>query len=208
MSTTGKFITVEGSEGAGKTTALAFIRQYIASAGVDAVYTREPGGTELSETLRDILLDTRFKGMAESTELLTMFAARAEHIDKVIKPSLDAGKLVICDRFTDASFAYQGGGRGLSWERISQLRDWVQGELSPDMTLLLDIPVEIGLKRAGERSTPDRFEQESIAFFERVRSAYLRLAEEAPERFRIIDASLSIEEVHSQIAACLAEIMT
>ena len=201
--TRGKFITIEGVEGVGKTTSIAFIEAYFNHFGQDILLTREPGGTPLAEKIRELLLDARQTSMADDTELLLMFAARAQHLKEKIIPALEAGQWVICDRFTDATYAYQGGGRGIDAARIASLVDWVQGGLRPDMTLLLDLPVDLGLKRAGERSEPDRFEQEKQAFFERVRASYLAMAEAEPKRYRIIDASGSIDEVQSRIKTVL-----
>lgn len=201
----GFFITVEGGEGAGKSTMLAFMRDWLAKAGHDVVVTREPGGTALGERVRDILLHARELHMTAETEALLMFAARAEHLERVIRPALDAGKTVLCDRFTDATYAYQGGGRGLSAERIAQLEAWVQGALRPNLTLLLDVPVDVGLQRANQRSEPDRFEREQKEFFERVRATYLDRARHEPQRMRVIDASRTPEEVRQQIAAVLGE---
>ena len=201
--TPGRFITVEGSEGVGKSSNLDFIEALLREAGKDVVRTREPGGTELGETLRGILLDARQKAICDDAELLLMFAARAQHLAEVIRPALAAGKWVLCDRFTDATYAYQGGGRGIPFARIAVLEQWVQGDLRPDLTLLLDMPVEAGLARAGARSEPDRFEQEQTAFFERVRRAYLERARQAPERFRIIDASPPLPDVQAQIRKAL-----
>lgn len=206
--TRGKFITIEGAEGVGKTTSIAFIEAYFKQAGQDILLTREPGGTPLAENIRDLLLDARQTSMTDDTELLLMFAARAQHLHEKIMPALEAGQWVICDRFTDATYAYQGGGRGIDKTRIASLEDWVQGDLRPDMTLLLDLPVAEGLQRAGQRSAPDRFEQEKQAFFERVRTRYLEMAAQAPARYRIIDASGSIEEVQSRIKAVLDELTT
>ncbi|MFA7094922.1 MAG: dTMP kinase [Gammaproteobacteria bacterium] len=199
----GKFITIEGMEGGGKSTNLEFVRRFLEQKGKEVVVTREPGGTALGEEIRALLLGHRHDGMAEDTELLLMFAARAEHIVKVIRPALDSGKWVLCDRFTDATYAYQGGGRGVAVERIAQLENWVQGELQPDLTLLLDLPVELGLSRAGRRSEPDRFEREKTEFFERVRQNYLERAMLCADRFRVIDASKSISEVQDRIAEVL-----
>ncbi len=201
----GFFITVEGGEGAGKSTMLAFMRDWLATAGREVVVTREPGGTPLGERVRDILLHARELHMTAETEALLMFAARAEHLERVIRPALDAGKTVLCDRFTDATYAYQGGGRGLSAERIAQLEAWVQGALRPNLTLLLDVPVDVGLKRANQRSEPDRFEREQQEFFERVRAAYLERARREPQRLRVIDASRTPAEVQQQIADVLGE---
>ncbi len=201
----GFFITVEGGEGAGKSTMLAFMRDWLAQAGRDVVVTREPGGTPLGERVRDILLHARELHMTAETETLLMFAARAEHLERVIRPALDAGKTVLCDRFTDATYAYQGGGRGLSIERIAQLEAWVQGALRPNLTLLLDVPVDVGLKRANQRSEPDRFEREQQEFFERVRATYLERARREPQRLRVIDASRTPAEVQHQITSVLVE---
>ena len=202
-----KFITVEGGEGVGKSTNLAFIESYLKQAGKEVVMTREPGGTALGEQLRDILLDAQQQTICDDTELLLMFAARAQHLNERIKPALAAGQWVVCDRFTDATYAYQGGGRGIDKIRIGQLEDWVQGDLQPDLTLLLDLPIEDGMRRAGQRSAPDRFEQEQAHFFEKVRAAYLERASQFPQRFRIIDASPSLVDVQAQIAAVLREVV-
>ncbi|MCI0504689.1 MAG: dTMP kinase [Gammaproteobacteria bacterium] len=199
----GKFITLEGSEGAGKSTAMQTVQAWAVQSGIDFVTTREPGGTPLAEKIRGLLLDKNHTSMADDTELLLMFAARAQHISELIKPAIAAGKWVLCDRFTDATYAYQGGGRGIAKERIAQLEQWVQGGLRPDLTLLLDLPVEQGLARAGQRGNLDRFEQEQTAFFERVRTAYLERAKRFPDQFRIIDASQSIEAVQQQIQQVL-----
>ena len=199
----GRFITLEGIEGAGKSTALALVREAVEAAGHAVVVTREPGGTALGEDLRALLLGHKHTGMADDTELLLMFAARAEHLHQVILPALLAGKWVICDRFTDATYAYQGGGRGLSRQRIAQLETWVQGERRPDLTLLLDLPVLQGLERAGRRSAPDRFESEQAAFFERVRQAYLDIAKAEPQRVRTIDASQDLPQVSAAVRAAM-----
>jgi len=203
----GQFITVEGSEGVGKSSNLAFIEDYLRNAGIDIVRTREPGGTPLGESVRELLLDARQTAMCDDMELLLMFAARAQHLAEVIRPALEAGKWVLCDRFTDATYAYQGGGRGMPMERIQQLEDWVQGELRPDHTLLLDMPVADGLQRAGARSEPDRFEQEQHAFFERVRETYLARAKQEPARIHVIDASPALDVVQTHIAAVLQRIL-
>lgn len=195
----GKFITIEGGEGVGKTTNIDYIKAIMNDVGIDYIATREPGGTPLAETIRDLLLDAKQKSMSDDTELLLMFAARAQHLNELIRPALARGQWVLCDRFTDATYAYQGGGRGIDTDRIAQLENWVQGDLRPDVTLLLDVPVDIGMARAASRSEPDRFEQEKLAFFERVRATYLARAEADPVRYRVIDASLSLAEVHTQI---------
>jgi len=198
----GLFITLEGGEGAGKSTSIAFVREFLEHTGRDVVVTREPGGTPLGEEIREILLHGR-DAMTVDTELLLMFAARTEHLERVIRPALSRGACVVCDRFTDATYAYQGGGRGVDDSRIRILEDWVQQGLRPDLTLLLDIPVAAGLKRAGNRSSPDRFEREQHDFFERVRQRYLLAAAQEPERIRVIDASRSISEVQAQLHAAL-----
>ncbi|ODB88872.1 dTMP kinase [Candidatus Thiodiazotropha endoloripes] len=195
----GRFITVEGGEGAGKSSNLDYIRSLLSSAGKQVVFTREPGGTPLGEAIRDLLLGHQHTGMADDTELLLMFAARAEHLQQKIKPALQQGQWVLCDRFTDASYAYQGAGRGLASDRIASLEQFVQGELRPDLTLLLDLPVEQGLARAGQRSEPDRFEKQEMSFFEKVRAGYLEIAAREPHRVKIIDASKPLETVQQQI---------
>ncbi|RLW66665.1 MAG: dTMP kinase [gamma proteobacterium symbiont of Stewartia floridana] len=195
----GRFITVEGGEGAGKSSNLDFIRNLLNSAGKQVVFTREPGGTPLGEAIRDLLLGHQHTGMADDTELLLMFAARAEHLQQKIIPALQQGQWVLCDRFTDASYAYQGAGRGLASERIASLEQFVQGELRPDLTLLLDLPVEQGLARAGQRSEPDRFEKQEMSFFEKVRTGYLEIAAREPHRVKIVDASKPLETVQQQI---------
>ncbi len=200
-----KFITVEGGEGVGKSSNIAFILSYLKNKNLDVVSTREPGGTELSEKIRDLLLDAKNKSMISDAELLLMFAARAQHIAELIKPSLAQNKWVLCDRFTDATYAYQGGGRGIPMQRIAVLEDWVQGDLRPDLTILLDLPIEIGRQRASERSEPDRIEQEKNHFFEAVRQCYLQMAADFPERYRVIDASQTLEQVQKDIAVVLDE---
>ncbi len=205
--TKGLFITLEGGEGAGKSTQLAYVRQRIESAGIPLQVTREPGGTPLAEQIRELLLDHREETMAADTELLLMFAARAQHLATLIRPALARGEWVLCDRFTDATYAYQGGGRGIDFTRIGVLEDWVQGELRPDLTLLLDLPVEVGMARAGQRGALDRFEREQRDFFERVRAAYLARAAQEPQRFRIIDAAQDIAAVQRQIDAALAPLL-
>lgn len=202
-----RFITLEGTEGVGKTSNLNFIEQQLANAGIHFITTREPGGTPLGEHIREILLGKNYQGMSHDTELLLMFAARAEHVNKVIKPAMAEGKWVLCDRFTDATYAYQGGGRQLSMERIAGLENWVLGDLRPDLTLLLDAPVDIGRERAGKRSEPDRFEQEKDAFFNRVRDAYLARAQQEPERIKIVDASQELEQVQADIKNVLKQVL-
>ena len=201
----GKFITVEGVEGVGKSTNMAFIAGFLRERGMDVVETREPGGTPTGEAIRELLLDARRTDIHTDTELLLMFAARAQHLAELIRPALERGQWVLCDRFTDATYAYQGGGRGVPAARIAVLEDWVQGELRPDLTILLDLPVGDGLQRAAGRSEPDRFEQEQQAFFERVRAAYLARAESAPQRYRVIDASPELAEVQARLRAVLED---
>ena len=199
----GKFITVEGIEGVGKTTNIGFIHQQLKAAGRDVVLTREPGGTPLGEAVRGLLLDPEYTGMDSTCELQLMFAARAEHLAKLVWPALQKGQWVLCDRFTDATYAYQGGGRGIDTGVIARLEDLVQGDFRPDLTLLLDVPVETGLARAGKRGALDRFEQEKVEFFERVRAAYLEMAKRSPERYRVIDASQPLVAVQQQLDAVL-----
>ena len=200
---TGKFITVEGIEGAGKTTCMQVVTDVIEQQGISAIHTREPGGTDLGEDLRNLLLGHKHTGMSDDAELLMMFAARAEHIAQKIQPALDDGKWVLCDRFTDATYAYQGYGRGISLEKISGLENWVQGELRPDLTLLMDLPVEMGMERAGKRSAPDRFESEAWDFFERIRQGYLSIAAEQSSRVKVIDASQDLHDVQEKVRAAI-----
>ncbi|WP_415894406.1 dTMP kinase [Neptuniibacter sp. PT8_73] len=195
----GRFITVEGTEGVGKSTNIEYLCQLLRDRGIEIVLTREPGGTPLAEELRELLLSPRDERVSEDTELLLMFAARAQHIENVIRPALERGAWVISDRFTDATYAYQGGGRDVDLEHIAMLERIVQHGLHPDMTLLLDLDVEVGLQRASQRSEPDRFEQEKLDFFYKVRNMYLSRAEAEPNRFSVIDASKSIPEVQAQI---------
>ncbi len=200
--TRGRFISFEGIDGAGKSTQHAWMVEHLRRQGRQVVATREPGGTPLGEKLRALLLADP---MHLETEALLMFAARREHIAQVIEPALDRGEWVVCDRFVDASFAYQGGGRGLSWEKLERLADWVLGSLRPDLTLIFDAPVVIAQKRLhAATSSPDRFEREQAAFFERVRSAYLRIAGENPERVRLIDATESPENINIVLEKIIA----
>jgi dTMP kinase len=201
----GKFITMEGGEGAGKSTMMDRVAGWLKEAGHEVVITREPGGTVLAEKLRDILLDRKNNALSGQAELLLLFAARSQHLEELIRPALARGHCVLCDRFTDATWAYQGGGRDLPLGDIKTLEELVHGDLQPDLTLLLDLPVEQGLKRAGERSQADRFEMESKVFFDRVRKAYLERAGAFPERFAVIDASLDVESVWAQIRAALSD---
>lgn len=195
----GRFITVEGGEGVGKTTNLDFIEASLRAQGHDVVRTREPGGTPLAESVRELLLAPRDEQVSDLTELLLVFAARAQHLEQVIKPALAAGKWVLCDRFTDATYAYQGAGRGMDMTAIATLEQLVQQTLRPDLTLLLDVPVEIGMARASARSAPDRFESEQLQFFEAVRNLYLQRAEAEPDRFAVINASPELPVVQQQI---------
>ena len=203
----GKFITFEGIDGAGKTTHLAWFRdqleQKLASAGRAVVMTREPGGTKLGESLRDILLH---QSMDLETEALLMFAARREHLAQVIEPALTRGDWVLSDRFTDATFAYQGGGRGLPRDKLETLERWVQGGFQPDLTVLFDVPPDTASERRSAARAPDRFESESDAFFTRTRAEYLRRAEEAPYRFAIIDSTRSIADIQKQLEELIASI--
>nr|WP_290447716.1 dTMP kinase [Pseudomonas sp. 21LCFQ02] len=203
MPVTGLFITLEGPEGAGKSTNRDFLAEQLRARGVDVVLTREPGGTPLAERIREILLAPSDEVMHADAELLLVFAARAQHLAEVIRPALDRGAVVLCDRFTDATYAYQGGGRGLSQERIVTLEQFVQGSLRPDLTLVFDLPVEIGLSRAAARGRLDRFEQEGRDFFEAVRGAYLQRAAAAPERYQLIDAAQPLAEVQASLSALL-----
>ncbi|MDH1210378.1 dTMP kinase [Pseudomonas chengduensis] len=204
---TGLFITLEGPEGAGKSTNREYLAERLREQGVDVLLTREPGGTPLAERIRELLLDPSDEPMAADAELLLVFAARAQHLQQVIRPALAKGSVVLCDRFTDATYAYQGGGRGLSIERIAQLEQFVQGELRPDLTLIFDLPVEIGLARAAARGRLDRFEQEGRGFFEAVRQAYLQRAEQAPQRYRVLDAGQTLAQVQADIDALLPSLL-
>ena len=201
----GRFITVEGIEGAGKSSNIAFISAWLEAQGVRLRITREPGDTPLGEAVRGLLLDPAYTGMAAETELLLMFAARNEHLRQVIEPALAAGEWVLCDRFTDASYAYQGGGRSLPPERIAQLESFVQGRLRPDATLILDVDVATGMGRARERSAPDRFEQEQAQFFDRVRAVYLDRAARYPERYWVINAGRPLDQVRESLQEVLSE---
>lgn len=200
----GVFITIEGGEGVGKSTNLDYVAELLRGAGHSLVVTREPGGTPLAEDIRRLFLQTESEPICEMTELLLVFAARAQHLQQVIKPALAAGSWVLCDRFTDATYAYQGGGRGLNAAHIARLEQLVQGSLRPDLTLLLDAPVAVGRARVFARGAPDRLEGEQLAFFERVRSTYLERASREPQRFRVIDAGAALEAVKKQLHDCLA----
>lgn len=200
-----KFITLEGIEGVGKTSNLEYIRTLLEQAGKQCIVTREPGGTTLGESLRSLLLEHADDHMSHDAELLLMFAARAEHLKKVIFPALEAGKYVLCDRFTEATYAYQGGGRGLDVDKIAELETWVQGDTRPDLTIILDAPVDVGRSRAGKRSEPDRIEREKDEFFERVRATYREMASHYPHRICLVDANQTLEQVQKQIKAQLLE---
>lgn len=203
----GKFLTIEGTEGVGKSTNLAFVADWLRGRGIEVIVTREPGGTPLAEEIRSLLLSKREEPFDETAELLLVFAARAQHLAQVIKPALARGAWVLSDRFTDATFAYQGGGRGLSKATIEQLEQLVQGDLRPDLTLILDIDVELGLNRARQRGELDRFESEAVVFFERVRAAYRQRAESAPNRYAVVDAGKTLDEVQIEIDQVLARLI-
>ena len=205
-----KFITFEGVDGAGKSTHLAWFADVLRQRGLDVIVTREPGGTPLGEQLREILLH---QPMSIGTETLLMFAARLEHVEQVIKPALRAEKWVISDRFSDASFAYQGGGRGMDWDKLKQLEQWVHPDLQPDLTLFFDVPVEVARERlrmsdrAGENNTSlDRFEQEQSDFFERVRAGYHKRVQQNPHRYVVIDAAQSLESVKDKLQEVISAI--
>lgn len=202
------FITFEGPEGAGKSTNIAYLAKSLEKAGYSVLVTREPGGTVLSEKIRELLINPDFKGMAVDTELLLVFAARAEHLNQVILPALKRGQVVLCDRFTDATYAYQGGGRGIDETKIALLENLVQGSLRPDLVFLFDLDADIGLSRVkNSRQGLDRFEQESLDFFEAVRAAYWHRAKQDMKRFRIVNAGQTLEEVQLQLDNYLIEIL-
>jgi dTMP kinase len=202
----GLFITLEGGEGAGKSTNMAFIQQYFEDRQLPWVASREPGGTPFAEEIRELLLQPRSEDVVTDAELLLMFAARAQHIEKVIKPALASGKSVLCDRFTDATYAYQGGGRGVSMERIKVLENFVLQDFRPDLTIYLDVPTEVGMARASARGALDRFEQEQNEFFERVRAVYLARAKQQPNRYCVVDASQSLERVQKDLESILNDV--
>lgn len=200
----GMFITLEGGEGVGKSTNLQFISDWLSAQGVEFIVTREPGGTQLAEQVRALLLSKHdHEDWCDKAELLLVFAARAQHLDQVVLPAINVGKTVLCDRFTDATYAYQGGGRQMDKSIITNLESLVQGAFRPDLTLLLDTPIEIGMARAQQRAELDRFEQQHSAFFESVRNAYLERAKAEPERFALIDASVDLEQVQAAIKSVL-----
>ena len=201
---TGRFITIEGGEGAGKSTAQRYLAEKLTAQGISVLQTREPGGTPLAEAIRRNLLSPDEEAPVEMAELLLVFAARAQHLSKVIEPALNQGQWVLCDRFTDATYAYQGAGRGLSAKHIGKLEALVQGDRRPDTVILLDMPPEIGLARARARGALDRFEQERHAFFERVRQGYLGRAAEFPDRYVIVDATQELSRVQKSLEAVMA----
>ena len=203
----GRFITLEGIEGSGKSTLLPYIRTFLETAGKAVVITREPGGTSIGEELRRLLLDPSYDGLAPEAELLMIFAARIEHIEKVIKPALRRGSWVVCDRFTDATYVYQGEGRNIPRARIDALAEWVAAGVAPDLTLVFDVPAPVGLSRVSGRGQTDRFEREGQAFFERLRNAYLTLAAEQPGRCRVIDASAPRDVVRRRVAGILSTLL-
>lgn len=205
----GKLITLEGIEGVGKSTSMHFLRDRLQARGIDALTTREPGGTPLAEAIRKLVVESADEPVPVLCETLLMFAARAAHLSNRIRPALDAGRWVLCDRFTDATYAYQGGGRGVPVERIRELHGWVHAGLEPDLTLLLDTPVAVGLARASNRSKGrgDRFESERGEFFERVRAAYLRIAGAEPARVLVIDADRPLPEVRAALAAAVDRLL-
>ena len=196
----GLFITLEGIEGAGKSSNIEYIKELLQHHGHETVVTREPGGTELGERIRALLLNTPGVDIPADTETLLMFAARADHLEKVVRPALAQGKAVVCDRFTDATYAYQGAGRGIGRERVAELENWVQGDLRPQLTLLFDVAPNVGLRRAGKHSDPDRFEREDQQFFDATRQAYLDIAAREPRRVKVIDADANADTVRKQIA--------
>jgi len=202
----GFFITLEGIEGAGKSSMVNYIKDFLTKDGHDVIKTREPGGTNVGEQIREILLKNENNSLTPDTELLLMFAARAQHIKEVITPALSSGKTILCDRFIDATYAYQGGGRGIDASRINILEKWVQSDLTPDLTLLFDLDVSVGIERTKKRSEADRFEQEKSIFFENVRSCYLERAKNEPNRFCIINSALPIQKVEDQIMAILSRL--
>lgn len=197
---TGRFITIEGGEGAGKSTAQAYLAERLAERGIAVLQTREPGGTPLAESIRQALLSTDGEHPVEMAELLLVFAARAQHLAKVIEPALAAGQWVICDRFTDATYAYQGAARGLSADLIAQLETLVQGERRPDAVVVMDLSPEVGMTRARQRGELDRFEREKPAFYSQVRNAYLARAQADPDRYQVIDAEQSLESVRQALS--------
>lgn len=208
MSMRGQFITFEGTEGVGKSTQLANASRTLEELGVDYIVTREPGGTPMAEAIRELLLAPRDEPVNEITELLLMFAARAQHLHTRILPAINSGQWVLCDRFTDATFAYQGGGRGVPKDRIALLENLVQGEVRPDHVILLDAPVATGMARARDRGELDRFEQEDLEFFQRIRDVYRERAIAQPSRYHLVNAARSLEEVSEAVSGLLSEWVT
>jgi dTMP kinase len=198
----GRFITLEGIDGAGKSTHLRWIARFLKSRGIRVKVTREPGGTPAGESLRRLVLG-RGRRLHAETETLLMFAARREHLDRVIVPALERGDWILCDRFTDATYAYQSGGSGVGWDKVGVLEQWVQQGLQPDLTILFDVSPQIGKQRAGRKRSPDRFEREQAAYYVRVRDAYLRRAKENPGRFRVLDAHGSQDDVKKRLEIIL-----
>jgi dTMP kinase len=207
MNARGRFITLEGIEGVGKSTQATLLADWLEGEGVSVARTREPGGTPTAEAIRRLLKESADDAIAPETELLLIFAARAEHAQKRLRPALDAGQWIVCDRFVDASFAYQGGGRGLDKARVAALADWLVADLKPDLTLWLDLPMEMALARIGGRGTRDRFERENVEFFRRVRAAYRQRAEAEPARIKPIDASGAPETVQERCRAAVAPLL-
>lgn len=206
MTSRGRFVTFEGTEGVGKSTQLENAADTLKALGIDYIVTREPGGTPMAESIRELLLAPRNEPVNDMTELLLMFAARAQHLHTRILPELEAGRWVLCDRFTDATFAYQGGGRGVPTESIAQLENLVQGPFRPDHIVLLDAPVETGMTRARHRGELDRFEQETVAFFERIRQTYLNRAAADPGRYHVVDAAQPLEAVSRDVASLIHQL--
>lgn len=203
----GLFVTFEGPEGAGKSTNLAVFADALRDRGCEPVLTREPGGTPVAEQIRGVLLADHEERVDVDAELLLVFAARAQHLSQLIRPALAAGRVVISDRFTDATYAYQGGGRGIDSQRIARLEEWVQGSLRPDLVIVFDVPVEVGLARAKARSALDRFEREPVVFFEAVRQAYLDRVAQQPTRYRLVDASGSLESIREQLEPIIDDVL-
>lgn len=203
----GKFITLEGGEGVGKSTNLFFIKEQLEKKGIKVITTREPGGTDFAEKIRTLLLENREEKVVEQAELLLMFAARAQHIYHVIQPALTKGQWVLCDRFTDATYAYQGGGRSMDMQMIAWLEDRIQDTLRPDLTLLLDAPIDVGIDRASQRGKLDRFESEKISFFEKVREVYLQRAKKYPQIIKVINADQDLDKVQNEISLQLQKLL-
>lgn len=204
----GRFITLEGGEGAGKSSNMEWLADQLRAAGKTVLLTREPGGTPLAESIREVLLAPSDEVMADNTELLLVFAARAQHLAEKIRPALARGEWVLCDRFVDATWAYQGAGRGLDQDAIGALEELVVATSQPDMTILFDVPVDVGMARAGKRAALDRIEQEDRAFFDRIRECYLQRADQQPGRFRVLDAGQPLEQVRAQLEPLITEMLT